>query len=183
MALRKALTYSKRYAKPYTRVSRAKGKAYIKVVPNNKVVKYQIGNIKAYIDGKYTYQLWMISNEPILIRDTAIEAARQVLTKQLDTKLPNNYYLEVKIHPHHMLRNNKAAAGAGADRLSTGMSRAFGVIEGRAAIVKAGGPLYVVSCDSEQSIRIAREALNMARSKLPCATRIVFQKAAPIAKA
>jgi ribosomal protein L16/L10AE len=62
------------------------------------------------------------------------------------------------------------------------MSRAFGVIEGRAAIVKAGGPLYVVSCDSEQSIRIAREALNQARAKLPCATRIVFQKAAPATK-
>lgn len=182
MALRKALTYSKKYARPYTRVSRAKGKAYIKVVPPNKVVKYQIGNIKAHIAGTYTFKLTMISNEPILVRDTAIEAARQLLTKQLDTKLPNAYYLEVKVHPHHILRNNKTAAGAGADRMSTGMSRAFGDIEGRAAMVRAGGPLFAVSCEHEPGTRIIREALNTARSKLPCATRLVFQKVA-VAKA
>lgn len=176
MALRKALTYSKKYARPYTRVSRAKGKSYIKVVPNNKVVRYQIGNIKAQLAGKYQFRLFMISNEPIFIRDNAIEAARQLLTKKLDTKLPNAYYLEVKAHPHHMLRNNKAAAGAGADRMSTGMSRAFGDIEGRAAIVRAGGSIFLVACENEAGTRVIREALNTARSKMPCSTRIVFEK-------
>lgn len=176
MAIRKALTYSKKYARPYTRVSRAKSKAYIKVVPNNKVVKYSVGNMKGFQQGKYPFVLHLISEEACQIRDNALEAARQLLTKEFDEKLPANYYLELKVHPHHIQRNNKAAAGAGADRLSSGMSRAFGTIEGRAAIVRAGQDVFVVHCADEAGSRVAREALRMARSKLPCSTQVSFEK-------
>ena len=176
MAVRKALAYSKRYARPYTRVSRAKGKSYIKVVPHNKVVKYTMGNIKAHNEGKYSFVLHLNSKESAQVRDLAIEAARQVLTKTLDVALPNLYYLEVKVHPHHLLRNNKTAAGAGADRMSSGMSRSFGEIEGRAAFVNAGKDIFVIHCADENGTRKAREALRMAKSKLPCATGILFEK-------
>lgn len=183
MALRKALTYSKKYARPYTRTSRVKGKAYIKVVPNNKVVKYTSGNQKSFHAGKYPFVLTMIAEEAVQIRDNAIEAARMLLTKQLDERLPNTYYFEVKIHPHHILRNNKTAAGAGADRMSTGMSRSFGDIEGRAALVRAGQTLFIISCENEQGARVAREAYAMTRAKLPCATRVIFEKKAAVVAA
>ncbi len=58
MAVRKSLSYSKKHSRPYTRVSRAKSKSYIKVVPPNKVVKYNIGNQRAYVDEKHWQHLW-----------------------------------------------------------------------------------------------------------------------------
>lgn len=181
MALRKALAYSRRYARPNTRTSRVKGKAYIKVVPNNKVVKYNLGNQKAHMEGKFPLKLTMISEESLQIRDNAIEAARMLMTKQLDERLPAMYYMELKIHPHHILRNNKTAAGAGADRLSSGMSRSFGTVEGRAAMVRAGSPIFIVYCADENAARNVREAFQMTKAKLPCATRLLFEKITSVA--
>ena len=175
MALRKALTYSKKYARPYTRVSRAKSKSYIKVVPNNKVVRYNFGNVKAFIDKKYPFSIRLISDEDIQIRDTAIEAGRQLLVKYLDEKLPNMYYLELKVHPHHILRNNKMAAGAGADRLSSGMSQSFGTIEGRAAIVKEGSNVFIIHAENDSHAKIARDIMQRVKAKLPCRAKIIFE--------
>ena len=179
MALRKALAYSKKYARPYTRVSRAKGKSYIKVVPHNKIVKYSAGNFAAYNKGAYPFALHLRSGEVVQIRDNALEASRQLLTKVLDESLPNTYYLELRVHPHHILRNNKAAAGAGADRMSTGMSRAFGDVEGRAALVREGSDIFIIHCENEGAATIARNALIMTKAKLPCKTLIRLEKAVP----
>jgi large subunit ribosomal protein L10e len=176
MAVRKALSYSKKHNKPYTRVSKVKSKSYIKVVPPNKVVKYNIGNQKAYVEGKLPFVLSLLSDEQLVIKDLAIEAGRMILTKNLETRLAGKFYLWVKIHPHHILRNNKAAAGAGADRLSTGMKQSFGIIEGRAARVLGGQELFMVACDSENSVKVVREILGMAKAKLPCRTRVTFEK-------
>ncbi len=176
MAIRKALSYSKKNNRPYTRVSKVKSKSYIKVVPPNKIVKYNIGNQKAFEEGKFPYVLRLATDETLVIKDLAIESGRQVLTKHLETNLPNKFYLWVKIYPHHILRNNKAAAGAGADRLSTGMKQSFGIVEGRAAQVLAGQTLFMVACDSEIATRIVRNAFSMTKSKLPCKTRITFEK-------
>ena len=176
MAVRKALSYSKKHNKPYTRVSKVKSKSYIKVVPPNKVVKYNIGNQKAYVEGKFPFVLRLLSEEQLVIKDLAIEAGRMILTKNLENKLAGKFYLWVKIHPHHILRNNKAAAGAGADRLSTGMKQSFGIIEGRAARVLGGQELFMVACDSESSVRVVRSILSMAKAKLPCKTSISFEK-------
>jgi len=55
------------------------------------------------------------------------------------------FYLEVKIYPHHVLRENKMITGAGADRMQTGMSRAFGKTIGRAALVKAGQIIFILA--------------------------------------
>ena len=177
MALRKALTYSKRYARPYTRVSRAKSKSYIKVVPHNKVVRYNFGNVQSFIAGKYSFAIRLITDENIQIRDTAIEASRQLLVKYLDEKLPNMYYLEIKVHPHHILRNNKMAAGAGADRLSSGMSQSFGTVEGRAAIVKKGHNVFIIHTENDAHARIARDTMQMVKAKLPCRAKIIFEHA------
>src|SRR3989344_4546280 len=61
MALRKALTYSRKYARPYTRVSRNKAKAYIKVVPHNKIAKYTLGNEEAFRQGKFPFSVKLIA--------------------------------------------------------------------------------------------------------------------------
>lgn len=176
MAVRKAAAYSKMHNRPYTRKSKNKSKAYIKVIPHNKIVKYTLGNHKAYNEGKLSFILRLVSEEDILIRDLALEAGRMSLNKNLEKSLPNKFYLWVKVYPHHILRNNKTAAGAGADRLSTGMTHSFGVVEGRAARVAKGQQIFMVACDNEQSVAIARNIIRMVKAKMPCRTKIAFEK-------
>ena len=176
MALRKAGTYSKKYARPFTRTSRNKSKSYIKTIPVTKVVKFHVGNQIDYANGKHTYAVSMISEQKVQVRDTALEAARMALTKELDEKILGQYYLAVKVYPHHFLRENKLAAGAGADRMATGMTQSYGVIIGRAALVGAGQPLFFISTATEKGAQIARDALQKVRAKVPCATRLVFRK-------
>ena len=99
------------------------------------------------------------------------------VNKAMDTSAPGNYYLMVKVFPHHILRENKSAGGqAGADRLSTGMKHSFGITMGRAAIVGAGKELFVISCLDEKTARTARDVLTKIKSKIPGRTKIVFEK-------
>ena len=85
-SLRKAAAYSKKKVRPYTRKSRDKSKAYIKVVPQNKIVKYNLGDPKAFEEGKFKYILRLVSDERVQIRDNALEAGRLVLNKVLERK-------------------------------------------------------------------------------------------------
>lgn len=181
MALRKASTYSKKYARPYTRNSRRKNRAYIKTIPHVKVAKYNLGDQKAYQSGQHKYFVRLIADQDIQIRDTALEAGRMHVHKILEEKSLGMYFFVVKVHPHHLLRNNKTAAGAGADRMSTGMSHSFGAVEGRAAIVKKGNQIFMVSCMNEATARVARAAFETIRAKMPCATKISFEMP-PVAK-
>ncbi|MBI3334107.1 50S ribosomal protein L16 [Candidatus Pacearchaeota archaeon] len=176
MALRKASAYSKFPARPFTRTSKNKSKSYIKTIPFPKVVKYHIGSQKDYREGKHTHAVRLFSEERVQLRDNALEAARQALTKVMDEKALGQYYLAVRVFPHHFLRENKTAAGAGADRMSTGMTQSYGIIIGRAAQVGAGQEVFFISCVNERIARIARDALIAVKAKLPCATRIVFQE-------
>ena len=175
-SLRKASAYSKKRSRPYTRKSKIKSKSYIKVSPQNKIVKYNLGNQKGFIEGRFKYVAKFIADEQALIRDNAIEAGRILINKNLERKIPKQFYFVIKLFPHHILRNNKTAAGAGADRLSSGMKHSFGVIEGRAARVKKGKEIFVVSCETEQGARYARESMTMVKAKMPCRTKISFQR-------
>lgn len=175
-SLRKASAYSKKRVRPYTRRSKNKSKNYIKVSPHNKIVKYNLGNIEGYNAGKFKNKVSFIADEKVQIRDNAIEAGRLVVNKTLERSIPKQFYFVIKIYPHHILRNNKTASGAGADRLSSGMKHSFGVIEGRAAIVNPGKEIFVVYTETEQGAREARRAMVMCKPKMPCRTRIVFSK-------
>jgi len=174
--LRKASSYSKKKVRPYTRKSKNKSKSYIKAVPQNKIVKYNLGNHEAYNKGKFKFILRFVADENVQIRDNALEAGRLVINKILERRVPNQFYFIIKVYPHHILRNNKTAAGAGADRLSSGMKHSFGIVEGRAAIVRPGKEIFFVACETEQGIRIAREAMTIVKSKMPCRSRIIFEK-------
>lgn len=177
-SLRKAASYSKKLNRAYTRQSKNKSKSYIKQSPHNKIVKYNLGNIKGWNAGKFKYIVRFIADESVLIRDNAIESGRMVVNKNLERKIPKQFYFWIKLFPHHILRNNKTAAGAGADRLSSGMKHSFGVIEGRAARVKKGKEIFVVATETEQGARIARTTFKMVKAKMPCKTRTIMEKLA-----
>ncbi len=177
MALRKALAYSKKKARPYTRNSRRQDKSYIKTIPYSKIVKFSTGNEKDFNEGKHPYEVSLISKEEIQIRDNALEACRMSVTKVLDGLALGQYFLQVRVHPHHFLRENKSAAAvAGADRISTGMTQAFGVVIGRAAMVKPGQKIFFVSCTNEKISKIARDALTSLKAKIPCKSQVIIEK-------
>src|SRR5204863_395883 len=97
----------------------------------------------------------------------AIESARQSANRVLETALgKNGYFLRTKIYPHHILRENPLASGAGADRMSTGMAHNYGKPIGVAAQVKPGQSIFEVHTN-KQHIDLAKKALKRASYKLP----------------
>ena len=168
MGLRKSAAYSKRYAVPYTRKSKKTSKSYIKTVPNSKVTKYKMGDIKGFESDSYPIIINIISKERIQIRDNSIEAVRQYLNRFLQTNVGKEFYLEVKVYPHHILRENKMLQGAGADRMQTGMSHSFGKSVGRAAIVQAGQIIYIIGVKTPKHEAEARKLIHAIKARLPC---------------
>jgi large subunit ribosomal protein L10e len=178
MALRKASAYSRKMARPFTRNSRSKARAYIKTVPGVKIAKYVGGMQKDFESGKHPFAIRLITGtQRIQIRDNAIEAARMFVIKMLEENAPGQYFLVVKVHPHHMQRENKSAGGmAGADRISSGMTQSYGQVIGRAALVKPGQEIFFISCANDKAARIARDALIDVKPKIPGGTRVVFEQ-------
>jgi len=168
MALRKASAYSKKYTRPYTRKSKKRTKSFIKTVPNSQIVKFKMGDIKGYDNGDYPIQIKVISKENCQVRDNSIEAVRQYFNRFLQVKLGKEFYLEVKIYPHHILRENKMLTGAGADRMQTGMSRAFGKTIGRAALVKPNQTLFILGVKNTKHEIEARKLIRAIKARLPC---------------
>jgi len=170
---RKAAAYSKRKVTPFTRVSKKKGKSYIKTVPPQKIVKFKMGN-----EGKYPHRLMMVATEKAQIRDSAFEACRQFVNKKLDKTLAGQYFFRVVPFPHHIQRENKMLTGAGADRMQTGMQLSFGKSVGKAAIVKKDSPIFVFEVPNEKAVQMVRKIIKQIKPKLPLKTRATYEKIA-----
>ena len=178
MALRKASSYSKFYTRPYTRKSKKAIKSYIKMVPNSKVTKYRMGDVRGFLKNEYPIVINILSKETCQIRDSAIEAARQYLNRFLEVKLGKEFYLEAKVFPHHIQRENKMITGAGADRMQTGMSQSFGKTMSRAALVKPNQTVFIVGIKNNKHEAIARKLISSIKARLPCgvATQTIYSK-------
>ena len=175
-SLRKAGAYSKKYTRPYTRVSKKRTKNFIKTTPQKKTVKFHMGNVNDYKKGKFDTLVKIISREQVQIRDNAIESARQTITRNLEKTIPGQFYFEIKIVPHHILRENKMLTGAGSDRMQTGMQRSFGKTTGRAALVKENQLLFFLAVSGQKQLRVVKETLSSVKSKLPCRVGVVIEK-------
>lgn len=175
MGLRKAAAYSKKPVLPNTRISRKKGKAFVKVVPPQKIVKFTMGNEQAFREGKLPYHFSVFADEPCQIRHNALEASRQYMNKQLENDFAGQYFFRVIPFPHHIQRENKMLTGAGADRMSTGMQLSFGKSAGKAAIVKKGSGIFFIATQNEKAMQLARTLFRKVKSKLPCRMRTVSE--------
>ena len=139
-------------------------KSYIKTMPHKELNQHRMGTDKADYDAVYHLKL---KDNILILRDNAIEAARQSANKVLETKMPGNYYFLVRVYPHHIIRENKMVAGAGADRIQKGMRRAFGKPMDRAARLKKNQALFSVYVYKGKSNESAvREAFRRAKMKL-----------------
>ena len=164
----------RRLERPYTRKSKYRSKAFIKSVPANKIVKYEMGDLR----NSFPNVLELKSNLDIQLRHNSIEAARKSANRLLETRLGKiGYKLKIRLYPHHVLRNNPLASGAGADRMSTGMKMSFGKAVGIAARVRKGQTIFEVHCN-DKDIALAKTALTRARHKFPCGGYIEAKKVA-----
>ena len=169
--VRKFVAYRK-LERPYTRFSKFRVKNFVRARPVCKVPRFDMGD-----DTKiYDYQLDLISKADLQIRDRAIEAARQTSNRHLEENLgKNEFKFKVMIYPHHVLRENPLASGAGADRLSTGMAHSFGKPIGIAAQVRKGKSLFRLFCQAKH-LELAKHALKRAQFKVPCSCRMEIKK-------
>lgn len=165
--IRKFCAYRK-LERPYTRKSKFREKSYVRASPVCRVVRFHMGNLKK----DFPVKLELRSKSPLQIRDNALESARQVSNKVMENVVGKpNYQTIIRLYPHHILRENPLAAGAGADRMSTGMKHSFGKPIGIAAQVKKGQTIIQI-CTDKEHILTAKRALKLAASKLPCSTII-----------
>lgn len=160
MAKNPARMYRKIMQYAYTR------REFMGGVPGNRILQYESGPA----NGDFPVTLTLIPEERGQIRHTALESMRTTAVRALDSALGReNYHLKVRVYPHHVLRQNKQASGAGADRVSMGMRLAFGKAIGTAARVEAGQPILQVRVQLK-GVNAAKEALRKAYNKVasPC---------------
>lgn len=168
MALRPGRT-TRRVQRPWTRVSKRKPReSFVVGVPHSRIHVFEMGNQEKEFDTN----LWLIAERSVQIRDNALESARVVSNKFLERAInPDNYFLKILVYPHHVLREHSLATGAGADRFSSGMRKAFGKPKGRAARVKRGQKIMWLRLN-KKDLAVGRKALKRADLKLPTPCRI-----------
>ena len=163
--------------KPAKMYRQVKGQAYTRReytggVPNNRILRYHMGYRKAAEAGEFEVVVELTVNNAVQIRHTALEAARQVSNSTIREEAGEmGYALRIHKYPHNILRENKQATGAGADRVSLGMRQSFGKNVGTAARVKKNDVIVSVHTSPEHYLA-ARDSLRKAGMKFPSTTTI-----------
>ena len=166
MPQKPARCYTHQQKPPYTR------KEYIHGIPPPKITKFVMGNTK--LDAEVVAVLK--AEERGVIRHNALEAARVIAHKYLSKEVgEQNFLLIIRKYPHHVLREHKMMAFAGADRLQEGMRLAFGKPVGLAAIVEPLDEIIEIRGLMQHAEKL-KEALRRAASKLPIRCSIEIRK-------
>ncbi len=166
--LRKGCAY-RRVERPYTRHSKYKSKSFVRAKPNLLIVKFDLGDASK----EFTNKIDLVSKEHLQIRHNALESARQTANRVLEKGLgKGNYHLKIRVFPHHILRENPLASGAGADRMSTGMKKSFGKVIGVAARIKEGQAIMTLRVNQNQ-VKTGKLALKRASHKFACKCAIL----------
>ncbi len=166
--IRKGVAY-RGLERAYTRRSKYKAKSYVRASPASAVVRYHMGHSTAI----FPHVFHLVSQSDLQIRHNAIESARVACLRILEAQAGKNCFtFQIRIYPHHILRENPLASGAGADRMSTGMQLSFGKPISIAARVHKGKAIFTVAVPNEYRT-IARTALKAGGYKFACRTQIV----------
>ena len=163
--------------KPASMYRQIKGQAYTRReymggVPASRVSQYVMGNPTQ----EFPVTLTLKVKNRVQIRHTSIEAGRIAANKVLVANCgAPNYNMVVRAFPHVVLRENKLATGAGADRVSSGMRRGFGKTVGTAARLERNQAILTVSVPAEK-VAVAKDALWRASMKFPSPCYIDIDK-------
>jgi len=174
---RRASAYSKRKPVINTRRSKKQQKSYIKTIPPQKIVKFNMGDIKGFEEGKFKIKITLSAGENIQIRDLALEAIRQSLNKDMTKMVQKNFFFRVNVYPHNILRNNRIfSGGSKGERVQTGMRSSFGSSEGRAAIIKKGKSIFTVYFNGEENVSKVRRFFKKVTPKLACRAVVKLER-------
>ena len=147
---------------------------YMGGVPPSRITQFVVGNKSQ----KFPINLKLNIIERCQIRHSALESARIAATRTMEKKAGiTDFRITVNVFPHHVIRENKQATGAGADRVSQGMRASFGGAVGTAARVETNQTVMTIET-LDKNLQHAREALRKAASKLPSPCKINFNTAA-----
>jgi large subunit ribosomal protein L10e len=172
--MRKGVAYRK-LERPNTRISKYKKKSFVRMTPHIKIARFDLGEFRT----DYEYSVDLITRAGVQIRQEALESARQTGIRLLEKTLgKTGYYFKIRIYPFHILRENPLAAGAGADRMSTGMQRSFGKPIGIAAQTKKGQKIITVRTNTP-NLAVSVKALKRCSKKIPCGCMITVTKNKP----
>jgi large subunit ribosomal protein L10e len=145
---------------------------YMGGVPGSRITQFDLGDK----NGAFNVKVSLVAEERAAIIHNALEscrvAANRVLMKNCGSA---GYHLKVRVYPHEVLRENKQASGAGADRVSQGMRQSFGKAVGTAARVDVDQAILTVRVTPER-FQFVKEAFRKANTKLPIPTRLVIEE-------
>ena len=160
----------------YTRGQPSNRKEYMGGIPSSRITQFDMGNKK----GDFPIHLSLIANEKCQLRHNSLEAARISANRAMESAAGSaNYRLRILVYPHVVVRENKQATGAGADRVSQGMRAAYGKNVGTAARVQANQIIMTVETLKEFSAQ-AKKALRKAGMKLSTPCSISIEKGAEL---
>ena len=155
--------------RPYTRVSKSvPRKSYVVGVPFPKMHQFEMGT-KA---GNFDTVVYGVARDSIQMRDPSLEAARIVSHKFLESTIgATNYFMKILVYPHQVIREKPIATGAGADRYSQGMARAFGK-PATSAVQTSKGKRIIELRVHKNNLKIAKLAIKKFSLKVSTPVRI-----------
>jgi len=164
---------TRRIRRPWTRISQRKPKkSYVVGAPGLRIHVFEMGNKKK----KFDTTLHLVVDNPVQVRDNSLEASRISMNKHLEKTLTvENYFAKVLVFPHQVIREHTLATGAGADRFSMGMRKAFGRPKGRAAVLNPGQRIMTVRLN-RKNLKDGKIALQRANLKLPSTCKIIVEE-------
>ncbi|MDR0309902.1 MAG: 50S ribosomal protein L16 [Candidatus Methanoplasma sp.] len=154
--------------KPASMYRRITGQAYTRReymggVPASRLSQFDMGSPA----GEFPVVLTLKVENRVQVRHTSLEAGRIAANKMLSSQAGvANYHLKVRAYPHCVLRENKLATGAGADRVSSGMRNSFGKNVGTAARLERNQAILTVRVTADKA-GVAKTALWKASMKFP----------------
>ncbi|MDP3066289.1 MAG: 50S ribosomal protein L16 [Methanobacteriaceae archaeon] len=153
-------------------------KDYIRKIPGSRIVQYDMGNLSS--DFPLTVSLAL--KEKAQISHNALEASRIASNRYMQRRAGRmGYHLKIRVYPHHIVRENPMATGAGADRVQDGMRKAFGKPVSSVAIVNANQRVLTIRTN-KKNFKDAKEALRRAAMKFPVTCKIVIDEGAELVK-
>jgi len=142
-------------------------------VPASRITQFVLGNKT----DKFPVMLTLNSIEKCMVRHNALESARITVNRAMEKKVgATNYRVQIRVYPHVVLRENKQATGAGADRVSQGMRAAYGKIVSTAAELRPNQIIMSIET-TETFIEQAKSALRKAGMKIPSPCKVNVGKA------
>ena len=116
MGLRPAKCYRTQKDRAYSRIAiKVHKRNYIGATPGLRIRQFNMGNPLKKYD---TIVDLIVDDEGMQLRDNSLESVRLAVNRYLVKSVgKDNFFMRVRVYPYQILRENKMATGAGADRV------------------------------------------------------------------